>query len=227
MVRGKLIVFEGTDGSGKGTQFTLLVDYLKSKNIAYETMDFPRYGKSFFGDLAGRMLAGDFGGVDALPNELAVLPYACDRWLVKEELLKWLSDGKIVVSNRYTASSAVYHAAKLPSEKQYPFIDWLYRLEQDVIGLPHEDAVLYCHVPVALSQELVGNKNARAYLKDKKKDIYEESHAIQEAAERIYLDLATHRSGWKTIECMDGSVLRSPDAIHKDILDVLTANAIL
>lgn len=227
MNKGKLIVFEGTDGSGKGTQFQLLVDYLTQKNIPHETMDFPRYGKSFFGDLAGRMLAGDFGGLDKLPAELAVLPFACDRWLVKDYLNRWLSEGKIVVSNRYTASSAVYHAAKLPTEKQHPFIDWLYTLEQEVIGLPHEDAVLYCHVPVEVSEGLVEVKAKRAYLEGKKKDIYEGSTVIQKNAETLYLALATNRSGWKTIECMDGVVLRRPDAIHKDILDVLMSNGII
>lgn len=217
MNKGKLIVFEGTDGSGKGTQFALLVEYLKSKNIPFETMDFPRYKTSFFGKLAGDMLAGSFG--ESIASELAVLPFACDRWLVKETLLKWLDEGKIVVSNRYTASSAVYHAAKLPTEKQYAFIDWLYKLEQEVIGLPHEDAVLYCHIPVALSQYLVEKRG--------KKDMYEENEEMQKSVERIYLDLATHRSGWKTIECMDKEILRRPEEIHKDILDVLTVSGVI
>lgn len=227
MARGKLIVFEGTDGSGKGTQFKLLTEYLTAKQIPYETMDFPRYGKSFFGDLAGQMLAGDFGGIHDVPPQMAVLPYACDRWLIKDDLNRWLDEGKLVISNRYTASSAVYQAAKMVPDKQHAFIDWLYKLEQEVIGLPREDVALYFHVPVAVAKTLVEQKEARAYLGDKKKDIYEADAAIQETVERLYLELATHRSGWKTIECMQGETLRTPDAIHKDILDVLTANAIL
>ncbi len=217
MARGKLVVFEGTDGSGKGTQCTLLTDYLSAKNIPYETMDFPRYGKSFFGDLAGHMLHGDFG--TSIASELAVLPFACDRWLLKRDLTTWLSEGKIVISNRYTASSAVYHAAKLPNEKQYPFIDWLYKLEQEVIGLPREDVALYLHVPAERSQQLVEKRG--------KKDMYEENIDMQKAVERLYLELATHRSGWKTIECMEGTTLRTREAIHKDILDVLAANGVL
>jgi dTMP kinase len=227
MAQGKLIVLEGTDGSGKGTQLALLTAELTKRNIPYETMDFPRYGKSFFGDLAGQLLAGDFGGVDELAPQLAVLPFACDRWLLKEDVHRWLSEGKIVISNRYTASSAVYHAAKLPKEKQHPFIDWLYKLEQEVIGMPKEDVAMYFHVPAKLSQKLVESKDARSYLGDKKKDIYEENTAMQETVEALYLELATHRSGWKTIECMEGEILRSKEAIHKDILDVLTTAAVL
>ncbi len=227
MARGKLIVFEGTDGSGKGTQLSLLVDTFKTQHIACETMDFPRYEKSFFGDLAGRMLAGDFGGVNAIPSELAALPYACDRWLLKDELLGWLSAEKIVVSNRYTASSAVYQAAKMPTEKQYAFLDWVYKLEQEVIGLPKEDLVLFFHVPVSVSQELVAKKEKRAYLGDKKKDIYEENIGIQESVERLYLALASTRSNWRTIECVENGLIRPPSAIQKDILDVLQANEVL
>lgn len=227
MAEGKLIAFEGGDGSGKGTQLSLLVSTLKSRGIPHETMDFPRYEKSFFGDLAGRMLAGDFGGVNAIPSELAVLPYACDRWLLKEDISKWLNEGKIVVSNRYTASSAVYQAAKLPADKQYAFLDWVYKLEQEVIGLPKERLVLFFHVPVGISQVLVDKKGKRAYLGDKKKDIYEESIAIQEAVERLYLALAETRSNWKTIECVAGGVIRPVGEIQKDILDVLTVNEVL
>jgi dTMP kinase len=225
MAQGRLIALEGTDGSGKGTQLSLLVEALKAKSTPFETLDFPQYG-SFFGDIAGKMLAGDFGGIHDIPPELSVLPYACDRWSMKDGLVKWLSEGKIVISNRYTASSAVYQAAKLPADKQHAFVDWVYRLEQEIIGLPREDFVLYFHVPVSISQQLLKKKEARAYLGDKK-DIYEESVAIQEAVERLYMELATHRSNWKTIECVAAGQLRSREGIQKDVLDVLTTNGVL
>jgi dTMP kinase len=227
MAKGKLIAFEGTDGSGKGTQLKLLVEIFKSKNIPFETLDYPRYEGSFFGALAGSMLKGDFGGLDVIPTELAVLPFACDRWLQKDEIKRWLDEGKIVISNRYTASSAVYHAAKKPVEKQQQFADWVYKMEQEVIGLPKEDLVLYFHVPVSMSEMLVTKKGARAYLGDKKKDIYEESTVLQEAVEKLYLQLAVNRSNWKTIECMKNSAIRTPEEILQDVLDVLSVNKIL
>lgn len=227
MAQGKLIVLEGTDGSGKRTQMDLLVSTLKSHSIPVETMDFPRYGGSFFGDLAGRMLAGDFGGVNAIPPELAVMPFACDRWLIKSDLVRWLSEGKIVVSNRYTASSAVYQASKLPPEKQQNFIQWVYKLEQEIIGLPKEDLVLFLYMPVSVSQLLLEKKTQRSYLGDKKKDIYEEDQSIQLTVEKLYRELATHQPQWKTIACANESALRTPSEIQKDILDVLTRNGVL
>jgi dTMP kinase len=226
MTRGKLIVLEGTDGSGKGTQATLLINALKNQHIPVEMLDFPRYGQSFFGDLAGRMLKGEFGGVEAVPSELAVLPFACDRWLIKERLLAWLEEGKTVVSNRYTASSAVYQASKLPEEKQQAFIDWVYMLEQEAIGLPHEDLVLFCHVPPEIAQSLVSKKTSRNYLGGQEKDIYEADFEIQKAVDRLYRSLADKYSHWKTIECVNHDALESPEAIHKRILDVLRANAV-
>lgn len=227
MTTGKLIVLEGTDGSGKGTQFKLLVSALTAKNIPFATLDFPRYGQSLFADLAGRMLKGDFGGITAVPSELAVLPYACDRWLIKADLIKWLSEGKLVISNRYTASSAVYQAAKLPTDCQQAFIDWVYKLEQETIGLPHEDLVIFCHIPLPVAETLVNKKTSRNYLGAQKKDIYEADRVIQEAVDRLYQSIAKNNPKWKTIECVRDSALRTPQEIHKDILDELAANAIL
>jgi dTMP kinase len=227
MAAGKLIAFEGGDGSGKRTQMDLLVATFKSRNIPVETMDFPRYEESFFGELAGKMLKGDFGGVNASAPELAVLPFACDRWLLKQDLLRWLSEGKIVISNRYTASSAVYQASKLSPDRQQTFIQWVYRLEQEVIGLPKEDLVLYLYMPVSVSLGLVDKKGARAYLGDKKKDIYEEDTSVQLTVETLYRGLATVQPQWKTIDCTNVSTLRTPDEIQKDILDVLTQNGVL
>jgi dTMP kinase len=227
MAPGKLIVFEGTDGSGKGTQFDALADELKRRSIAFETMDFPRYSGSVFGELAGRMLRGDFGSTDVLSSELAVLPFACDRWLLKDDVKKWLAEGKFVLANRYTASSAVYQAAKLSGDRQKAFIQWVYDLEQKTIGLPKEDIVLFLHMPLTLAEKLVEQKDPRAYLGGKKKDMYEENDAIQIAVHHLYMEIARSDEKWKTIECSDGCVLRTPGAIHKDILDVLTANKIL
>lgn len=227
MAQGKLIVFEGTDGSGKGTQLDLLIRELTNRNIQYEVMDFPRYSGSVFGELAGRMLKGEFGGPDVISSELAVLPFACDRWLIKDKLLNWLSEGKIVISNRYTASSAVYQAAKLPMAQQKPFIDWVYSLEQQTIGLPKEDIVLFFHMPLTIAEKLVEQKGPREYLGGKKKDMYEENDAIQITVNRLYHEIAESSSIWHMISCSSEEVLRSKEAIHKDVLDSLTRNEII
>src|SRR3990167_3892128 len=214
MASGKLIALEGTDGSGKGTQLKLLVEYLVKQGIPHETLDFPRYGK-FFGDLAGRMLKGELGPVETIPAQLAVLPFACDRWQVRDELKGWLNEGKLVISNRYTASSAVYHAAKLPTDAQMAFIDWVYKLENEIIGLPKEDLVVYFHVPVAVAQHLIDKRAAET---PKEKDEYEKDRAMLFTVERLYGELAKQRGNWNMIECTRGGAILTPEEIHKQVL---------
>ena len=214
MAQGKLIVFEGTDGSGKRTQLELLASYFQKNNISYKTLDFPRYKDSFFGGLAGDMLYGRLGPVENIPAKLAALPYAADRWQTKDDIKTWLDLGNVVISNRYTASSAVYQAAKLPVEQQAAFIDWVYQLEQDVIGLPKEDLVLYFHVPVAVAQSLM-EKRAQA------KDQYEQNQGMLETVEKLYLDLAKRLPHWHTIDCVKRDVLLSPQEIHEKVLSVI------
>lgn len=222
MQKGKLIVFEGTDGSGKRTQLALLTDFFKQHNTPFATMDFPRYHGSLFGELAGRMLKGEFGSIDQLPSHLAVLPFAADRWILKDNLLGWLAGGKIVVSNRYTASSAVYYGAKLPEDRRREFIQWVYRMEQDVIGLPKEDLVIYFHLPTNLAQSLI-NKRAAA---GQPKDIYEKNEQLLATVETVYRDLIAQRSNWRVIECARGNQIRSREDIHNEVLDLLAAEGV-
>ena len=115
---GKLIVIEGIDGSGKGTQLKMLLKYLNEKNINHVSFDFPQYGKTFFGDFAGRFLNGEFGHFSRINPYLASFLYAADRWQVKDKIWQAINDGKLVVCNRYTPSS-IYQAVKsaLPKEK--------------------------------------------------------------------------------------------------------------
>lgn len=219
-MKGKLIVLEGTDGSGKGTQLALLVRHLQNKNIPFATLDFPRYSGSFFGDLAGKMLMGELGPVEHIPPKLAVLPFACDRWLTKKDLNTWLSEKKIIISNRYTASSAVYHAARLAEGEQRSFIDWVLKLEQEIIGMPAPDITLFFHVPVAVSQQLMEKRGT-------KKDMYEKNLGMLQIVEELYGRLGSRSANWRIIECTRERLMRSREEIHKEVLDVLTQNGIL
>lgn len=223
-MKGKLIVFEGTDGSGKKTQAELLVRYFTEKNIAHATLDFPRYHESFFGALAGELLMGAFGPIEKVPAKLAVLPFACDRWQTKDDLVDSLTEGKLVLSNRYTASSAVYHAAKLPQEEQMAFIDWVYKLENEIIGLPKEDLVIYFHMPVDLAQSLINKRDA---VGEKTKDMYEKDAQLLSTVENLYQTLSSKFAHWQTIHCTKDGQIRPPEEIHKEVLDVLTKNEVL
>lgn len=226
-MKGKLIVIEGTDGSGKGTQLQLLVDHFKTRKIKYETLDFPQYYKTFFGKWIGRFLKGEFGGVEDLPPYLLMFPYAADRWQAKEAMNEWLADGKIVVSNRYTGSNA-YQAAKLPKKERSRFVDWSFEMEYKAFGIPKEDLVIFLYVPFAVSQQLLELKAARKYMgNQQKKDIHEANAALMQEVEKVYLAFCKRFPHWIKIDCTRNGTILSKEEIHQKILGVLRKKRII
>lgn len=221
-MKGQLIVIEGTDGAGKSTQLQLLTDYLKTKNRAYEILDFPQYDKTFFGTWIGRFLNGEFGSLDQIPSHLLAFPYAADRFQAKAQIEQWLTEGKIVLTNRYTPSNAVYQAAKLPEEKRAAFIDWVFEMEYDVFQIPREDMVLFLHVPFNVAQTLITKKSKRTYLQNgNHKDLHEESDQLMRTVENLYTSLSKRFDHWITIECAPDGTILSKEAIQQKIVAAL------
>lgn len=91
--RGKLIIIEGADGTGKATQAELLVEHLKKNHFRVKYYDFPQYHNNFFGDMAARYLRGEYGSFLQSSPYLVSLPYALDRASVAEEMKSWLARG--------------------------------------------------------------------------------------------------------------------------------------
>jgi len=102
--RGKFIVFEGGDGSGKQTQAKLLVKYLQREEKDVELLTFPQYDTPF-GSLVAKYLRGEYGSLESVPPEIPSLLYALDRFQVKDELTTGLASGKWFVADRYTQSN--------------------------------------------------------------------------------------------------------------------------
>lgn len=222
--RGKLIVIDGGDGSGKTTQSELLMEYLKTKGVAVKGFDFPRYYSSFHGEFAGRFLAGEFGS-DVSPY-LASLAYALDRASAKEEMDTWLAHGGVIVSNRYATSNMAHQGARLPEDKRKEFLDWIDELEYKVHKIPREDIVIYLHVPWEIGMELTKKKGERAYLGDRK-DILEADLHHRQASEDMYLSLAKKRKNWVIVECVEDGNILPKETIHQKILSVLRDKKII
>jgi dTMP kinase len=218
--RGKFIVFEGIDGSGKRTQLELLTAALDEMRIPHERIGFPRYD-SFFGNLVGRFLNGEFGTIDSVDAHLSSLLYACDRFEAKPRIESILASGKILVADRYVASNLAHQSARVESDQRETFLQWLTRLEYEIYALPKEDAVVYLRVPATEAYHRVGLKAARDYT-DKSRDILESDIAHLTATALVYDGLA-HGSNWITIECFDAkqSALRPPEDIHNAVLEAL------
>ncbi|MEX0621436.1 MAG: thymidylate kinase [Candidatus Woykebacteria bacterium] len=210
--KGKLIVFEGIDGSGKTTQLDLLTEYLRSKDIPFETIDFPRYWDSFHGKTVARYLKGDFGDVDAVSPYLISLAYSLDRATAKREMNAWLREGKIVLANRYATSNMAHQAAKLPEKKRKEFLDWLQELEYRVNKIPKEDLVIYLHVPVGIARQLLIGRG--------KRDIHEKKFEFLTQSEVMYKKLSRRFKHWVKIDCLDkkSGILLAKEAVHKKVL---------
>jgi len=134
MTRGKLIVIEGIDGAGKGTQAGLLAHALQQRGIAFVTFSFPRY-ESSFGRLIAQFLNGDFGPLAAVDPHFSALLYAGDRLEAKPDLEGALNSGRAVVLDRYVASNLAHQAARMPAERRGEFVGWLRQLYD--LEMPH------------------------------------------------------------------------------------------
>jgi len=187
-----LIVFEGTDGSGKATQVNLLFNYLKKKKIKVEKLDFPRYN-CFFGKIIHFVLHQSWGK-NISPYFIAWL-FATDRLMAKGKINNWLRQGKTVLIDRFTGSSQAHQGAKLKGEKREKIINWIECLETKWYRLPKIDRVFWLKLPIQVSSKLIkGRKRAR--------DEAEKDLDHQQRAFKIYSFLAK-RKKWQITNCLD------------------------
>jgi dTMP kinase len=221
--RGKFIVLEGIDGSGKRTQLEMLVRAFASRGVACSQISFPRYD-GFFGKMAGQYLNGDFGPLEAVDPHFSALLYAGDRFEAKPRIESDLASGQTVVADRYIGSNLAHQSARVPSEKRAEFLQWLKQLEYQVYALPAEDLVIYLRVPPAEAHRLVGEKAARDYTK-LRHDIHESDLAHLQATSEVYDQLA-RQPNWVKIECYDSAAaaLRAPESIHQEVLAAVQAH---
>lgn len=227
MNKGKFIVLEGTDGSGKGTQLKLLTRYLASHNVAHQLIDFPRYEDNVYGRLIGRYLKGEFGSTKELSPYLVSLMYAGDRMLAKTYLDDWLKKGNLVIANRYVPSNKAFSGAVIEKSKRDEFFDLLDEIEYKTNQIPKEDLVILLYVDPAIAQKNVDTKKIRGYLGEKKRDLHEQDLAYQKEVAEIYLSLAKKYPHWEVIDCCKGSHMLSRETIHQKILDVMKKHGML
>ena len=156
---GKLIVIEGTDGSGKSTQFRLLTQRLENENIAFQKIVFPQYSEPSSA-LIRMYLGGEFGTNPSDVNAYAASTFfAVDRYASYKKVWgQWYEQGGLVVCDRYTTSNAVHQASKEPEETRQAFLKWLYDFEYDRLGLPRPDLTLYLDVPTDFTEQLLRHR---------------------------------------------------------------------
>ena len=217
-MRGKLIVIEGLDGSGKATQSSLLYEKLLTAGKPVRKVSFPAY-ESDSSALVKMYLAGDFGKDPGDVNAYAASTFfAVDRFAsYKQNWGKFYEEGGIVIADRYTTSNAIHQCSKLPREEWDGFVEWLFNFEFNLMGIPAPDKVIYLKVDPAVSQKLM----TKRYQGDEsKKDIHESNLAYLEKS-RQAAQYCADKLGWETIQCDDGENMRSIEQIHKNIMDFI------
>lgn len=220
MSRGKLIVIEGIDGAGKGTQAELLARAFQERGVPFVRFSFPRY-ESSFGRLIARFLNGEFGPLPAVDAHFSALLYAGDRFEAKLELQAALNSGQTVITDRYIASNLAHQGARVSAERRPEFVEWLRQLEHGIYELPAEDLVIYLRVPAKEGRRLVGLKSARSYTA-KRHDLQESDLLHLKEAALVYDQLA-QAPNWATVDCFDAESgkHRPPEEIHQDVVEVI------
>lgn len=217
-MKGKLIVFEGTDGSGKATQARMMAQRLKCENINFHEIDFPRYGNPF-AEPARLYLQGVLGSKpgDVSAYAASVL-YAVDRFAsYKEDWGKSYEAGDVILANRYTTSNAVHQASKLPDGEREDFLAWLSELEYGKLELPEPDLVIYLDLPTDLSEKMMRQREAAT---GTSADIHEQDAAYLRRC-RDNARKVANICRWKIIDCSRDGEIRSIEDIHAEAWELV------
>ena len=216
---GKLIIFEGLDGSGKGTQTHLTAENLRAEGRDLRQITFPNY-QSPSSSLVKMYLGGEFG---QRPNDVNAYAassfYAVDRYAsYKTDWGSFYREGGLVLSDRYTTSNAVHQCSKLPPMHWDGFLNWLFDFEHKKIGIPAPDCVVYLAVDPEVSQKLM---TERYHGDESRKDIQEKDREYM-ARSRAAAEYCARTLGWQRIECTTlengAKTMRTVQDINAEVL---------
>lgn len=212
--KGVFIVIEGTDGSGKGTQFNLLVEKLTKEGYDVATFDFPQYDQpsSYF---VKEYLNGNYGTAEAVGPYTGSLFYALDRYQAAPAIREALEAGKVVLANRFTGSNMGHQGTKFANhEERRGYFIWLDNLEFQMLKIPRPDKSFVLRVPAETAQKLVDQKADRSYT-DKKRDLHEADLSHLERAVEVYDDLCNlFPKDFQRIDCVRSGELLSIETIQ-------------
>ncbi|TVR74779.1 MAG: dTMP kinase [Marinilabiliales bacterium] len=219
------LVIEGLDGSGKSTQVRMLRDYLDKEGTEYSFIHFPRTETGVFGQLISMFLRGDLGKIGDVNPYLVALLYAADRHDAKKEMFEWLSDGKLLVADRYVISNIAYQCAKLKTTlEKNQLAEWITCLEFVKYGIPRPDLNIFLDVPFEFTMHNLGKSRSgdeRAYLGGNT-DIHEADLEFQKKVRQVYNTRSETDPSVMLIPCYDENMaMLPPGKIFERILELL------
>ena len=221
---GKLYVIDGTDGSGKQTQFKKLQERLTEDKIEYRTVSFPNY-ESESSALVKMYLSGEFGknAKDVSPYIVSTF-YAADRYATfKTGYQEYYEKGGIILADRYTTANMVHQAGKISNpEERDKFLKWLWDFEFNLYGLPIPTEVFFLNMPVEKSIELMENRENK-FTHNTKKDIHESDKNHLKDAYLAACEVAK-KYNWYEIKCVKDDKIRTIEDIHEEIYNEIKRN---
>ncbi|MEA3304224.1 MAG: thymidylate kinase [Patescibacteria group bacterium] len=222
--KGKLIVIEGTDGSGKGTQTKKLVSTLRDYGIPFTQYSFPNYGQPG-SELVQHYLNGKLGTTEEVSAYQGSILYAADRLFSAKSMREDIEAGKIVICDRYVTSNLVHQSSKIDDLGELEeYIAWIEDLEYNKLNLPKPDLVLFLDMPWEVSYRLIEEKAQREYIEEGKgnRDMHEGDKNHLKFAYKRACYLADINDSWKVISCSEDGVEPLPkEIISEDIWDTI------
>lgn len=223
-MRGKLIVIEGTDASGKETQSKRLYERLKKEDIPIFEMQFPRYdtptGKIIAGPYLGKKEYSESyfeEGASRVNPKVASLYFAADRLYNISDVTRRLDKGINVILDRYVISNMAHQAGKIKDiDERNEMIEFLDKLEFGLLEMPKPDLVVFLHMPLKYSNELKAIRNEPL-------DGHETNNSYLKRAEETYLYLAK-KYNFVTIECVENKQIKTVDKISDEIYKIVKEN---
>ncbi len=218
---GKLIVIDGTDGSGKQTQLEILEKKLKEKNIDYRKVSFPNYD-SPSSSLVKMYLSGEFGNdAKKISPYIASTFYAADRYATyKKDLEEYYENGGLILADRYTTANMVHQAGKIKDKaERKKFIDWLWNLEFNLYKIPVPTKVFFLNMPPEYALKLIENRKNK-FSGEEKKDIHERDSEYLKESYEAACELAKDYN-WCEIKCVKNDEVRTREEIGEEIFNIV------
>ena len=220
-MRGKLIVIEGVDSSGKATHTFKLFERLTQGGYPVKKVEFPNYD-SDSSALIKMYLNGEFG---SNPNDtnpyIASTFYAVDRYAsFKKEWGSFYKEGGIIISDRYVTSNIIHQAAKIKDGlEKNKYLDWLWDLEFNKFELPVPDCVVFLDMPHNYCEKLMKERNNK-FTGEKQKDIHERNMQYLSSVYCNAVELS-QRYSWQSVDCVKDGRIRAIENIHEEIYSIV------
>lgn len=214
------LAFEGNDATGKATQIELLRQRLLKRHVAVALFAFPRYTETS-SHFVRRYLAGQYGNLETVNAKTASLFFALDRYDAKLALEQALSEQKIVLADRFTASNLAHQGARLDSAtKLESFLQWALELEFETLAIPRPNLNLILDIPVEITRELLKQRTVN---EQQDLDLHEQNYQLQQQTRSVYLELQRRfPEQFRLVNCLtEQGVLMDPDQIAERIWQIV------